>query len=127
MKYQKQTTRNRCHIMSANGIQKLIIPIKHSKKENESLHDYNAKIDNSQNWKVKHWKSIQNAYRSSPFFESDLETVGSVFSSAFGSIFFFPLVESITLMKDPLGPGTDPFKTIKLLSLFKLQIGHLFD
>ena len=79
MKYQKQTTRNRCHIMSANGIQKLIIPIKHSKKENESLHDYNAKIDNSQNWKVKHWKSIQNAYRSSPFFEFYEEEFASIF------------------------------------------------
>ena len=68
-KYQKQTTRNRCMIMSANGPQKLIIPVRHSRKENEILHDYNVKIDNTQNWKVKHWKSIQNAYRSSPFFE----------------------------------------------------------
>ena len=69
MKYQKQTTRNRCMIMSANGPQKLIIPIKNNKKEYEILHDHNVKIDNTQNWKVKHWKSIQNAYRSSPFFE----------------------------------------------------------
>ncbi len=68
-KYQKQTTRNRCMIMSANGPQKLIIPVRHSNKENEILHDHNVKIDNTQNWKVKHWKSIQNAYRSSPFFE----------------------------------------------------------
>ena len=52
--------------MSANGPQKLIIPIKHNKK-NENLHDHNATMDNNQNWKVKHWKSIQNAYRSSPF------------------------------------------------------------
>ena len=49
-------------IMSANGPQKLIIPVRHSKKENEILHDHNVKIDNTQNWKVKHWKSIQNAY-----------------------------------------------------------------
>ena len=56
-------------IMRANGPQKLIIPVRHSRKENEILHDYNVKIDNTQNWKVKHWKSIQNAYRSSPFFE----------------------------------------------------------
>ena len=55
--------------MSANGAQKLIIPIRHNKKENENLHDHNVKIDNHQNWKIKHWKSIQNAYRSSPFFE----------------------------------------------------------
>ena len=69
MKYQKQTTRNRCVIMSANGPQKLIIPVRKNKKENEILYDYKVKIDDTQNWKVKHWKSIQNAYRSSPFFE----------------------------------------------------------
>ncbi len=79
LKYQKQTARNRCLIMSANGIQKLIIPIKHSKKENENLHDHNAKIDNTQNWKVKHWKSIQNAYRSSPFFEFYEEEFSNIF------------------------------------------------
>ena len=79
MKYQKQTTRNRCLIMSANGIQKLIIPVKHSKKETENLHDHNAKIDNSQNWKAKHWKSIQNSYRSSPFFEFYEEELSNIF------------------------------------------------
>tara|TARA_B100000989_G_scaffold272325_1_gene229665 strand:- start:329 stop:868 length:540 start_codon:yes stop_codon:yes gene_type:complete len=79
MKYQKQTTRNRCLILSANGIQKLIIPIKHSEKENDNLHDHNAKIDNSKNWKIKHWKSIQNAYRSSPFFEFYEEEFSNIF------------------------------------------------
>ena len=65
--------------MSANGVQKLIIPIKNNKKENGNLHDYNAEIDNAQNWKVKHWKSIQNAYRSSPFFEFYEEEFTKVF------------------------------------------------
>ena len=65
--------------MSANGPQKLIIPVRHSKKENEILHDHNVKIDNTQNWKVKHWKSIQNAYRSSPFFEFYEEELFKVF------------------------------------------------
>lgn len=79
MKYQKQTTRNRCLIMSSNGAQKLIIPIKHNKKKDENLHDHNVKIDNDQNWKTKHWKSIQNAYRSSPFFEFYEEEFSNVF------------------------------------------------
>lgn len=77
MKYQKQTTRNRCLIMSANGPLKLIIPIKHNKKQN--LYDHNTMIDNTQNWKVKHWKSIQNAYRSSPFFNFYEEEFHKVF------------------------------------------------
>ena len=79
MKYQKQTTRNRCLIMSSNGAQKLIIPIKHNEKKDENLHDHNVKIDNRQNWKTKHWKSIQNAYRSSPFFEFYEEEFSNVF------------------------------------------------
>ena len=79
MKYQKQTTRNRCLIMSSNGAQKLIIPIKHNKKRDENLHDDNVKIDNDQNWKTKHWKSIQNAYRSSPFFEFYEDEFSNVF------------------------------------------------
>ena len=37
------------------------------------------KIDNDQNWKNKHWKSIQNAYRSSPFFEFYEEEFSNVF------------------------------------------------
>ena len=65
--------------MSSNGAQNLIIPIKKNKNKNESLHDYNAMIDNSQNWKIKHWKSIQNAYRSSPFFEFYEEEFSKVF------------------------------------------------
>ena len=79
MKYQKQTTRNRCLIMSSNGALKLIIPIKHNEKKDENLHDHNVKIDNRQNWKTKHWKSIQSAYRSSPFFEFYEEEFSNVF------------------------------------------------
>ena len=55
--------------MSSNGVQKLIIPIKHNEKKNENLQYHNVKIDNEQNRKNKQWKSIQSAYRSSPFFE----------------------------------------------------------
>ena len=65
--------------MSANGPLKLIIPIKQNNKENEILHDYGAKIDSSKNWKLKHWKSIQNAYRSSPFFEFYEDDFSKVF------------------------------------------------
>ena len=49
------------------------------KKKDENLHDHNVKIDNRQNWKTKHWKSIQNAYRSSPFFEFYEEEFSNVF------------------------------------------------
>ena len=64
--YIKQTFRNRTFIHSANGLQILTIPVKHCKIKFSML---DAKIDNSIAWQKNHWKSIQSAYNSSPFFE----------------------------------------------------------
>ena len=64
--YIKQTYRNRTFIHSANGLQKLTVPVKHSKIKFSMLE---AKIDNSIAWQKNHWRSIESAYSSSPFFE----------------------------------------------------------
>lgn len=66
--YQKQTYRNRCYIYGPNGKQLLNIPVKHisglqKKKTKDTL------VDNSSPWQSQHLKSIQIAYRNSPFFE----------------------------------------------------------
>jgi hypothetical protein len=62
----KQTYRNRCKIYGANGELSLTIPVKKSApktKITELLIDYDT------NWRKMHWKSIESAYNSSPFFE----------------------------------------------------------
>ena len=64
--YNKQSYRNRTFIHSANGVQKLTVPIKHSLIK-FTLND--SYIDNSTNWQQIHWKSIKIAYSSSPYFE----------------------------------------------------------
>jgi hypothetical protein len=64
--YVKQSYRNRTFIHSANGLHKLTIPVKHSKIKFPML---NAEIDNKIAWQKNHWRSIQSAYSSSPFFE----------------------------------------------------------
>ena len=64
--YIKQTYRNRTFIHSANGLQILTVPVKHSKIKFSMLE---AKIDNSIAWQKNHWRSIESAYSSSPFFE----------------------------------------------------------
>ncbi|WKD86230.1 hypothetical protein KCTC32516_01591 [Polaribacter huanghezhanensis] len=66
--YQKQTYRNRCYIYGPNGKQLLNIPVKHTstsskKKTKDTL------VDNTVSWQSQHLKSIQIAYRNSPFFE----------------------------------------------------------
>ncbi len=65
--YQKQTFRNRTSIYSSNGKLNLTIPVKFSSSKKEKLKD--IRICNNSNWQKNHLKSIQIAYRSSPYFE----------------------------------------------------------
>lgn len=62
----KQTYRNRCTILGANGTQDLIVPIKN---RNSKIRMKDIEIANDENWQKNHWKSIESAYRKSPFFE----------------------------------------------------------
>jgi hypothetical protein len=62
--YQKQTYRNRTTIFTGNGLYDLIIPVlRYSDTAIKEL-----KIDNSVAWQRNHWKTIESAYNSSPFF-----------------------------------------------------------
>ena len=65
--YQKQTYRNRCYLYGANGLMGLHIPVHYSQNNRQKTSD--IAIDNSTPWKSTHWKSIQSAYSTSPFFE----------------------------------------------------------
>lgn len=68
--YQKQSWRNRCNILSANGIEALQVPV---------VHDWDAagrkplitevKVDYSKGFLVRHQRAIDSAYMSSAYFE----------------------------------------------------------
>ena len=62
----KQTHRNRCVISGANGRLNLIVPSE-KWKSNTAVRD--IRISYSDNWQKLHWKSLESAYRSSPYFE----------------------------------------------------------
>ncbi|WCM42981.1 WbqC family protein [Flavobacterium sp. CBA20B-1] len=76
--FQKQTNRNRMYIYSANGLQLLNIPIKHSK---EQLHQKyrDVKIENDFNWQKQHFKSLEAGYRTSPYFEFFEDDIRPIF------------------------------------------------
>lgn len=65
--YQKQTYRNRMTIYGAQGKIPLTVPVVYSQKNRQLYQD--IIISNDENWQDLHWKSIQSAYSSSPFFE----------------------------------------------------------
>jgi hypothetical protein len=61
--YQKQTYRNRATILTGNGLHDLIIPVVKGKKKIKEI-----QIDYSVAWQRNHWKTIESAYNSSPYF-----------------------------------------------------------
>jgi len=63
--YQKQTFRNRTHILTANGVECLTVPVLRSNSK-QLIRD--VLIDNSTRWYARHWRAIQSAYGKAPFF-----------------------------------------------------------
>ena len=62
--FQKQTYRNRCLIVTTNGVQALTVPVE---KSAEYVKD--IRISDHGNWRHLHWNALQSAYGESPFFE----------------------------------------------------------
>ena len=63
--YVKQTYRNRCQILTANGVMNLTIPVE--KVSGEKMLDKDVRIS-STDWQRVHWNAIESAYNNSPFF-----------------------------------------------------------
>ena len=74
--FQKQTNRNRMYIYSPNGIQLLNISVKHD-SANTNFKD--IKIDNQYNWQKNHFKSLEAAYKNSPFYEYFVDDLRPLF------------------------------------------------
>ncbi|MFN8259446.1 MAG: WbqC family protein [Chitinophagales bacterium] len=63
----KRSYRNRAHILGANGLLRLSIPLVSGKHQHSAMKD--VRISYNENWQGLHWHSFTSAYRRSPFFE----------------------------------------------------------
>jgi len=64
--YPKQTFRNRCAIAGAQGRQILVVPV--SKPFGNHTKTYGVMASRHVDWRKKHWRAIETAYSSSPYF-----------------------------------------------------------
>lgn len=62
----KQSYRNRCEIMTANGVIPLTVPVA---KANSKTLTKDLKIVYPVNWQKLHFKGIESAYKNSPYYE----------------------------------------------------------
>ena len=79
--YIKQTYRNRCYIMGANGILPLSIPVLKGRATKTYVRD--IRIDYHKKWQKLHWRSIESAYRHSPFFEFYMDEFSPFYEQKF--------------------------------------------
>ena len=64
--YEKQTMRNRCVIVDANGTQQLSVPVK--KSEHKQL-TRDVEISYQTNWQHIHLEALKSAYKNTPFYD----------------------------------------------------------
>ncbi|MFM7014813.1 MAG: WbqC family protein [Bacteroidota bacterium] len=77
-KWKKKTARNRCFILSPNGVQCLSIPVnsKHSSNTTSEV-----KIDYAQPWIRIHKGALEAAYNTAPFFEFIKDDIWAIFDN----------------------------------------------
>lgn len=105
--YKKQTYRNRAYIYGANGRLTLTIPIVHTGQEQRQK-DHQVRTHLDSRWQQLHWKSLEAAYRSSPFFEYYEDTLHPVYEKKNRNLFDFnkELITTILGLMDVSIPQT---------------------
>lgn len=89
--YQKQTYRNRCYVCTDLGRHMLSIPIQHVGGEQGRQKYKEVLLDNSYSWQRQHWRTLQTAYRTSPFFEFYEDDIAALYEQTFKKLQDFNL------------------------------------
>lgn len=94
--YQKQSYRNRCRILSANGVLDLSVPVK---KRGLKEYTRDVEINYQENWQNSHWRAITSAYRNSPFFEYFEPELSDFYTRQYPTLIGYNLAQLNFLLK----------------------------
>jgi len=89
--FQKKSYRNRCKILSANGVLELTVPIVHKDANHTIISD--IKIDYSLAWQKQHYKALESAYSHTPFYEYIIDDFRFIFENK--TVYLFDLNQEI--------------------------------
>lgn len=85
--YPKQTYRNRCQILGANGVLQLSIPVKKVLGNRTPI--MLVEIENDTLWQKNHWRTIESAYRNAPFFDFLADELLPFYSRRYSNLWEF--------------------------------------
>lgn len=99
--FQKQTYRNRANICTDRGKLMLNIPIKHvGKNQGRQLYK-DVRVENDYKWQRQHWRALQTAYRTSPYFEFYEDEIAPLYTKEYEYLLDYNL-KSIEIISDCL-------------------------
>lgn len=120
--FQKQTYRNRAHICTDRGKLMLNIPIKHvGKGQGRQLYK-DVKLENEYKWQRQHWRALQTAYRTSPYFEYYEDEIAPLYTQEYKFLLDYNL-KSIEIICDCLQIDMPNLKTEK----FEIEPASMLD
>jgi len=125
--YQKQTYRNRQYIYGANGKLMLNIPVKRSHNK-QRLTYKECQIENDFDWQSLHFKSLETAYRTSPYFEFYEADIEPLFKMKYNSLYDYNLAcfNTVNELLD-IDINFDFSKTYQKDYQYKTDHRHLID
>ena len=106
--YIKRSYRNRAHILGANGVMRLTIPLKKGKNEGQPIRE--VQIEYVRKWQQQHWQSIQSAYGKAPFFEHYSDELRPFFEKKYKFLFDFNF-ELMEMLVELIGINPEIFLT----------------
>lgn len=80
----KKSWHHRNRIKSTSGELMLVVPVRTSGKQFQSIRD--AMIDNSQDWARKHLRSIEINYTHAPFFKAHIGPIREIYQAGYAAL-----------------------------------------
>ncbi|WP_435622867.1 WbqC family protein [Flagellimonas sp.] len=120
--FQKQTYRNRCYICTDQGKHMMNIPIKHVGSNQGRQLYADVVLDQTTPWQKQHWRTLETAYRTSPYFEFYEDDIKPLYEKTEERLFTFNL-RTIHTILGCLGIE----KEFKSTSKYEIQPTNLND
>lgn len=79
--YHKQTYRNRCRVMTANGVESLSVPVIQVNGNHTMTKD--MAISYKEHWQQVHRRCLESAYKAAPYFDHYYESLRPLFETRF--------------------------------------------
>ena len=79
--YHKQTYRNRCRVMTANGVESLSVPVIQVNGNHTMTKD--MAISYKEHWQQVHRRCLESAYKAAPYFDHYYDCLKPIFETRF--------------------------------------------